>query len=607
MLTERDPPHYLKAIRTTNVPRRLVWMDCASQQRMQDKTMLQTWLCGAAGTTHFTSRRKERKDTMRPFDDPAEMWTMIDQFCTGNRRVVLFSYDLAVQLRLSQGLAILPKLGWSLKKIVLERTSAWASFQDDGRSLLMCDLRSWCPVEFNRLCADTEYADIDQRAFKAGEQFKRQVCMFRAGVIRTVSMQIIEWIENNELGPFRPTGSGQSYAAFRRRHLTERILVHDDDRRLCAERAAMWTGRCEAWQHGRLIHGPYVEFDMQTAYAVIARDCEVPTVAWSHVRHPTDTQIQRAIASRAVLARITVDTDTPCLPARLGERTAWPVGQFTTWVWDPELHLALHHCRKVDVHEMYLYKRGPVLSQFAAWVLDTMTAPDDQISPVVRRVLKHWSRCLVGRLGLRYRSWEPFATSDEHDLRLVTYVDSDEGTMTDLLVAGREWLILSEMREALESVPQIPSWVMSECRRRLWQAMQWIGLDNVIYVDTDSIIISARDKATSAAMAEYAADEGWTEKGEYLSMTVHGPRNYETARTRKIAGLPLTARQVAPLEFTGEVMRSIKESMRAGQLDSIASLPRHFKLNAIDLRRQHLPGGRTAAFTVQLPSHTEDD
>lgn len=606
MLTDRDPPHYLKALKTTSVPRRLLWLNCDSRMVKRNNSLVQEWRCGALGTTHFTSRRRERKDTMTAYDDPQQLWATVDDYCVGNRRVVLWAYDLALQLRISKGLVHLPLMGWSLKRIVLERTSAWASFQCDDRSLLMCDIKSWCPVEFDKLVAATGHDKPVEREFTAGPEFRQRVMIWQAGVIRDATMEILNWIESNDLGQFRPTGSGQSYAAFRRKHLTHRLLVHDDERRLAAERAAMWTGRCEAWRHGRLAGGPFVEYDMHAAYATIARDCDVPAIARRHHDKPSPGRLEALLADRRVLARVTATTRVPCLPARVGERTAWPTGTFTSWLWDPEIQLALTHCDSVKVHECYTYEKAPALSQFAGSVLDGMADDSGNTHPVVQRVMKHWSRCLVGRLGLRYRAWEPFATSDDHDLRLVTYVDSDDGTMTDMLIAGKEWLILTEMREALESLPQVPSWVMSECRRRLWDAMSWIGLSNVVYLDTDSLIIDAADTDTSAAMAEYALDHGWFDKGTYQNMTIHGPRNYETTLSRKVAGLPLSARQVAPLEFTGEVMRSIKESMRAGQLDCVASLPRTFKLNAVDMRRQHLAGNMTTPFHVQPHTTPED-
>jgi hypothetical protein len=289
----------------------------------------------------------------------------------------------------------------------------------------------------------------------------------------------------------------------------------------------------------------------------------------------------------------------------MGGRTVWPVGAFDTWLYDPELRLALQYCNDIKIHTTYIYNRAPALKEFCTWVLDGLE-PQAQIYGLVpKRVLKHWSRCLVGRLGLRYRAWEKFGTSPEPDLRLVTYIDVDEGTSTDMLCAGHDRFVLADMSESIDSLPQVPGWVMSECRRRLWEAMLDVGLANVVYVDTDSIIADMRGTQVGWDERLGASAVRWGRKGDYSRMVVHGPRNLVCEDARRVSGLPLRARQVAPLEFTGQVMRSIKESMRAGELDRVTQIPRKFVLDAPDLRRQHLPDGTTAPFEVQ-PTPTED-
>lgn len=599
-MTDRDPPHYLRALLTTTVPQRMLWMDCASHSRRDRGTWVYEWAAGALGTTHYTSRRRERRDTMAGYGDPAAMWEAADGFCVANRRTVLWAHDLASQLRIGQALVHLPRLGWTVKHLVLERSAAWVAFSDDARSLLMCDLASWAPVDFARIVSAVGMDDERSRTFTAGPDFHRQTCQWRAAVVREAVTQLMAWIKANDLGPFRPTGSGQAYAAYRRRFMRHKLLVHDDRHRLAAERMGMWTGRCEAWRHGRLTRGPYVEMDMQAAYATIAAECDVPTVARHHVQYTTPDHVSRLMQRFAVLARVAVNVDAPMVPTHADGRTLWPVGTFTTWLWDPELRLVIDADAVTMVHECYVYERGPALRGFARWVLGGMGDTSGANPDISRLVVKHWSRCLVGRMGLRYRAWEPFATSEDIGLRLATYVDSTDNSLTDLLIAGREWMVLAAMDEATESLPQIPSWVMSECRRRLWDAMVTIGLHNVVYVDTDSVIYLPDADMVAIPATEYLQQRGWSRKGRYRRLTIYGPRNLQTERERKVAGLPLTARQVAPLEFTGEVMRSIKESMRAGELDRVTMLPRRFRLAATDPRRQHAPGTQTAPFELAL-------
>jgi len=214
---------------------------------------------------------------------------------------------------------------------------------------------------------------------------------------------------------------------------------------------------------------------------------------------------------------------------------------------------------------------------------------------------------MIGRLGLRYRAWEKFGHNPEPDLRLITYLDTDEGTATDMLIAGYDRFLLADMAEAEESLPQIPGWIMSECRRRLWEVMWSAGIGHVIYVDTDSVVLDVPYAQQVMSIDNTRFERAWAVKGTYNSMTIHGPRNLVCETTRRVAGLPLIARQTAPLEFTGQIMRSIKESMKAGQLDCVATIPRKFVLDAPDLRRVHLKNGLTAPYEIDITQQQEDE
>jgi hypothetical protein len=577
MSGDRDPAHHLRPLKTTTTPKRLLWLDCQSNVDKSYGMFTERFRYGALGTTHYTSRKGERRDTLIIQPTTDALWGHVDRFCIGGRRQVLWCNDLSYQLRISQGLTQLTVRGWRLKKIVLERTASWCLFNDGKRSLMCCDVMSWLPSGIVR------GSDSGNNAVK----------------IRDTILDILAWVGSEDLGPFRPTGSGQSYSAFRRRFITHDMLVHDDETRLAAERKAMWTGRCEAWQHGRLDQGPYVEYDMSAAYCNIAASCNMPTVAVGERHKLSPDGLALAINRYSVLADVTVETELPIVPTSLSDRTAWPVGTFRTTLWDPELLLALRHGRVLRVHRAYLYHRAPALQAFAQWVLTGMSHPAVCQSANVQKVLRHWSRALVGRLGLRYRSWVKFGETPIPDLRLVTYVDVDDGTSTDMLCAGYDRLLLSNMGEALESLPQVPSWVMSECRRRLWEACTSMGLDNVIYMDTDSMILRHVGRDVPPHDPTGASQQPWHKKGVYNVLQIRGPRNLDVESARRVSGLPVAARQTAPLEYSGQIMRSIKDSMRTGELDSVSTVPRNFVLKAVDLRRHHLPDHQTQPYRLE--------
>lgn len=559
------------------------------------------------GTTYWTAKSKVRKDELKVHESPKTMWQALDHFCKPSKRVVCFTFDLPTQLRTSQALIHLPKMGWHLETVVLEPGAAWALLKNDKRSLMFCDLKAWTPYDWERV----QNAALGREAVRdrplVGGDPVRTMAFNRCQVVREAVLQILAWIDRDNLGPFKPTGSGQSYSAFRRNYLTDRILVHDDTARLNAERCSMWSGRTEAWQHGNVAGGPFIELDMRAAYARIASECALPTVAVGRLHKPSVQTVLNARGIYEYLCHVRVDTETPVVPVSSGQHTFWPVGVFQTWVWTPEVDLLNKYATRVRITGAYKYRVAPALKDFSSYVLSVLDAPPETHLGLPALVMKHWSRTLVGRLGLRYRAWIPFSDDNDPDLSMCTFIDYDENTMTDMLCVGNDMLLLGRLEESVESVPQIPAWVMSECRRRLWETMVDIGLERIVYVDTDSIIIATNgDRAYERAVVRRHTDL-WSPKARHTKLQIHGPRNLTTDTDRRMSGLPGNAIQSGPTEYRGEVMRSIKESMRHGQLGTVTTVPRKFMFTAPDIRRKHLPNGRTEAFRIGSKHVTEDD
>ena len=596
----RDPQHYLKALKTTRTPKRLAFFDCDTVSAREGGAWVERWKSGAVITSLYNKDADRWSDHNSVHDSPEELWQAVTAFCAVGRRVVLWGFDLTVQLRISRALVELPKLGWSLDRIVLERGAAWASFKMGARSLMIADLRTWMGTDWNGLRRLFNNSHAAYNVARQEQAIPLCQTMANCTVQRAIVLVILRFIDREDLGPFRPTASGQSYGAFRKRFLDHRMMVHDDYERLKLERRAMWTGRCEAWRHGTLTDGPYVEYDMAQAYCRIAATASVPTVARGCVDDPTTKRLRQLMGRFAVLAECEVRTETPCVPTAAGQRTVWPVGHFRTVLWDPEIELALTYGDDVKVTRAWCYDRAPALRSFSQWVLDMLHDDTGKVGAVERKLLKHWSRCLVGRLGLRYRAWQHFGTDDHADVRIITYLDHDEGIRTEMLHAGYDLLILSEMEESPESMPQVPGWVMSKCRANLWDTMTANSLDKVVYCDTDSVLWQGEPERPWGGEPWWPDNTAWVRKGTHNRVTIHGPRNLVVETDRRISGLPLTAQQTAPLEYDGVIMRSIRESMKGGQLDHVASIPRTFRFHAPDLRRQHQPDGTTLPYRMDI-------
>jgi hypothetical protein len=210
-------------------------------------------------------------------------------------------------------------------------------------------------------------------------------------------------------------------------------------------------------------------------------------------------------------------------------------------------------------------------------------------------LLKHWARALVGRMALRYRRWEPYGDTPDLGLSLAINYDED-GEPVEKLHVGHERFTLAELEEVEDSAPQITGWVMSQCRARLWGAIQVADPNHVLYMDTDSLLV---DKVGHAALQQntYMLDS-LEKRAKWDHALIHGPRNIELDQDRRLSGVPRHAERKGPLEWEGHVMRAIKESIVRDELDHVAQLHRTYHVNTTDPRRERYPDGSTRPYRL---------
>jgi hypothetical protein len=590
--------HYLTPLKTDRVPATHIAFDCETRLTTKYGKKAHRWDCGCATVIRRDFQGQWSQLITYPVGTPAELWAFIADCQKGQSKIVVWAHNLPFDLRISEALRYLPQFGYSLEAIVLERTAAWASFESELGKLLICDLYSWLPVSLDQLASDMgkprprfDYMNADRL-----ELLKR--CRDDTVLTGEIVQIILEWLDIQKAGPLRPTGGGQSHAMWRRHTLPEKtVLVHEDQHALERERRAMWAGRAEVWKHST-IEGPIYEHDLNLAYCRIAATCNVP-VRLLHRKGKTPLEaLDGEETGQAYLADVTVEVNKPLVPTGDDGHVLWPVGRFETTLWDPEISLLKDKGANVTVNRVWVYRTAPVLAPMAQWLINCLTDDEVYVPAPMRRLLKHWARTLVGRCALRYRQWEYYGTVPVMGLSLSKAIEEGEPGEKERLHVGTEILELAAMAEADTSVPQITGWVMSEARVRLWTLMEAAGPRNLLYVDTDGLLVNAAGHHALAPYENWYGFRSLRHKATWAKAEITGPRNLILEGERRIAGIPRRAVRIGDVEYDGEVWAGIKSSLSGRQLDSVAVMQRQFKVEALDHRRQHLPDGETQPYEV---------
>lgn len=527
------------------------------------------------------------------FKTPEELWQWVTDFCRKGERTVVGCHNLGYDSRISGILDLLPSLGWELVWSNLASSVSSMTWRGDRGTLVFTDLFAWLPVPLEEIGELVGQPKMRMPAQSASARLWREYCLNDALIVKLAMQQLAEYVKTNDLGNWQPTGAGMSYAVWRHKFMTHRVLVHDDETALTAERKAMHTGRAEAWRHGELTGDKWFEVDLRQAYTRIAATTELPTKLKYH-NGPVTLGQYRALGKRfRVLGLCEVRTAVPSVPSHVGGRTIWPVGEFTTWLWDAEIDLALASAEQVSIRECFVYTRAPILADWAQWVLRMQDVPNEACPPVVRKWIKHSGRTLIGRIALRTSQWEVWGGNPDERVGITHMVDTETGRVQRMMHAGNQTFAETGKREGRDSLPQVTGYIMSACRVWLWEAMCASGLENIAHVDTDSLITNTEGLRRLMVALDERFTELWQVKATYKRMTVYAPRNYRGDAVRKVAGVSKRAVEVAPNQFVGERWASLAGDLGEGISDGVSMFPHTWQMKTKDPRRDDSPGGGT--------------
>lgn len=596
---ERDKrtAHWVKLNHQNRVPGRWVSFDTESLTKTEKRQRTQYWRVGGAWRWRMGLKNGDYAESM-PFATPEALWQWVTDYCRAGERTVATCHNLGYDVRISRMMDILPSLGWHLEWCNLSSTVSAMTWRGPRGTLVFSDLHTWLPLTLDEIGGLVDCPKLPMPASRAPIGEWRKYCLRDAEVVYKAVSELTKYIKSNDLGNWQPTGAGMSYATWRHKFMTDRVLVHDNEEALSAERKAMHTGRAEAWRHGELRGETWVEVDLKQAYTQISAAMELPTKLKFHTGPLTRHQYMELRSRFAVLCRVEVHTTVPCLPFYSGQRTLWPCGRFTSWAWDAEVDNALDQARSVRILEAYVYTRKPILSEWAHWVLRIQGLPDVVVPPVVKKWVKHTGRTLIGRIALRTSEWALWGSNPDGHAGISHMIDTETGEVSRMMHAGDRTFVEAGKREGRDSLPQVTGYIMAVCRTWLWNAMCVAGLENIAHVDTDSLVVNVSGlEALHKAYGEGFA-RLWQIKATYDQMTVYGPRNYRGDGIRKVAGVSKRATEVQPNLFIGERWASMAGDMAVGVSGGVSMFDHKWEVTTTDPRRADAPGVGTG--TVAL-------
>lgn len=577
------------------MPRRILCIDSEAVRTKYEFGESHSFRLASLTFDRLDAECRQQAETERlDFGDDYALWAWAETFTAASHRTVCFMHNAAYDVRLTNALTHLPRLGWTYTGGALNSYGYWSTWKKQNNSLALVDSLSFLPAGLERIGMLLQAAKLPLPDDDDDNALWLARCRADVEITREAVLRVIRYLKQNDLGDFRNTGAGQAHAAFRHRFLPAKtLLVHDDTEALLAERRAAHAGRAEVWRHGKTAETLY-EYDFEYAYARIGQTHELPCRYQGEHGPIPMPRLERVMSHYSVCLEGRVRTTVPVVPAQLDGKTVWAVGEFESTLWDVELR-ALQRTGGVFTATRYrYYRRAPVLRGWADWIVGELESTAADADPVIRLMLKDWSRSLIGRFGLRYSHLEQVATLPIADLALRGVTHADDGTVGSYLQIGTQLFDRTEKIESPNSTPAVMSYIMAVARIKLWEAMNYAGLRNVYYVDTDGIITNRAGARNLDLFIRRGQLSGLRRKAAYTGGDFRSPRNVDLGELRRVSGAPKSAERLGPNRYKGETWESLQAALQHNAAGQVRLREQTFEVSDHDPRRSHLADGATA-------------
>ncbi len=243
-------------------------------------------------------------------------------------------------------------------------------------------------------------------------------------------------------------------------------------------RSAYFGGAVQG-RFGEAIYRNLKTYDINSSYPYVMREFGVPFGSYSKVNYV----VKGNLGIYRVLVESPEDVVFPILPKRVftGEvgHIVWPRGRFETTVTNVEIEFALEHGYKLlEVREGVIFNER--IYPFDDLVTFCEQTRKEYKGTAFEQVVKLIQNSVYGKYGTRKERCRIFVPKEDED-----YIGASQWGTSEKL-----W-IKKEHDENILALPQWAVFITAYARIHLLRNIYNLGVENVIYCDTDSITTRA--------------------------------------------------------------------------------------------------------------------
>jgi len=558
LLTEDTPQHALRKNHTKTFPVKILYLDTETKHNQGDgyeKHRLKlAWTCYV-----------ERRPSLPADTELWKKWTKPYPFCrhieslTHDKTLLyIFAHNIFFDLQASDFFYYFTKWGWELDFIYDSGTTYCLVIHKGKKTIKALSTTNFYNTTVKKLGVMLNHPKLDIDFNTTDDMALSAYCKRDVEIIKKAMENYFMFIKQYDLGRFTMTRASQAFTAYRHRFMDRKIYIHSNKKVQELEQSAYIGGRVECFYLGKVPGGPFVSLDINSMYPYIMKHCFVPVRLLDYrVNVPLDI-VEESLLYRCGIADVVINTDVPIYPVRSNGKIVFPIGTIRTSLCTPELQEALKRGHITHVYSYASYEKAVIFRDYVDffYALRMQYKKDDDF--IHQELCKNFLNYLYGKFG-QYRP----LTDETKDKTCDGYYRMET---IDLVTGKKEieyklfnTVVRTKGREvASSSLLALAAHITAYARLYLWNIIEGVGYDRVLYCDTDSIKLRKDNLKYLKHNIDQHELGALKVEGEFEEFEIYGPKSYRTEHVQRLKGIPQSARKIGDNMF--EYMSFLKQA-----------------------------------------------
>jgi len=573
-------PHKIKPNPQTSQPYRFIFFDTETIEMKINNQKSEVIL--RLGWALFWQRKyRDKKEKLEWcfFNSISQFWDFVNSKANTERTLYLIAHNIQFDMLVLNGFKELKKRGFELKTFIINNKVVIWSFIKGRKRIIFLDNYNYFQFSLKELGEIVGLKKLEMPDFTDDDEKWKIYCKRDVEILYKTWKLLLDYIEKYDMGKFAKTLAGQSFNCYRHRFLKHKIYVHNFPEVLKLERESYRGGRNECFFIGKLPKDDYYLLDVNSMYPYVMKQFPYPVKCIGLTKWIDKKELSELLEKYCLIGRFYIKTDEPVFGIRYKRKLIFPVGSFWATLTTREIEYALSYNYIERVDKVAIYKKEYIFRDFVDYFYHLRLEEKYKGNHTLATFHKLILNSLYGKFGQRNEVWKTIKDG-------VNLPDGyiEEGSDVDgkfhryRVINGRLDEVIGK-EESFNSFPAIASEVCANGRLHLWWYIRIAGFSNVLYCDTDSLIVNKKGYENLRSHISPDRIGGLKVVAVSKDVEIRKPKFYRFGDLIKAKGVKASAKRINEWEYLTDRFVSVKGCLKRKDLTKliIEKVVLHFK------------------------------